>query len=703
MIKFKFAAVLAAGAALALSPPPIAAQTVDDPFIWLEDREGEKPLAWSKAESARTVAVLEKDPRFSPFQSDMLTILQAQDRIPSVTMRPDGLYNFWQDQTHVRGIWRRTALDSYRTSSPVWETLLDVDALAKIENRNWVYQGANCLPPEYRRCLVTISDGGKDANVFREFDTVTKSFVEGGFNLPESRQVVAWLDQDTLLVSRDWGAGTLTKAGYPFIIKRLKRGQSLDQAQEIMRGLDTDARIAPWVLRDAQGVVHGVGGVRNIKGRELEFSLLTGSGSIKLPLPKKAQVGGIVDGRLLVTLEEGWAPAPGLAFKAGSLLSYDLAEWKRDPVKARPSMVFEPNARQTLNGTSFTRNKMLLTILDNVRGQAFAYDYENGAWKRTSIPLPKNATIGVGTASSENDLAIFTVTDYLTPPTLSLYDGATNKLLLLKSSPARFDASRHVIEQLEATSNDGTKIPYFLVRPKEMKRNGSTPTLLYGYGGFNVKQLPSYSSAVGKLWLEEGNAYVVGNIRGGGEFGPKWHQAAVGANKQRTWDDFIAIAEDLIKRKVTSPRRLGIMGGSQGGLLVGAALTQRPELFNAAVVQVPLLDMLRYTKMGTGAGWIGEYGDPEDPAQRPWLAAYSPYQKLVKGKTYPVPFFTTSVMDDRVHPGHARKAAAKMKALGQPYYYYESADGGHSSAANLRESARQLALQYTYLTKRLVD
>ena len=477
----------------------------------------------------------------------------------------------------------------------------------------------------------------------------------------------------------------------------------MDEAQEVLRGLDTDARMAPMVLRDSLGAVQATGGVRNIKGRELEFSLLTDNGSIKLPLPTRAFPGGIVDGRLLIKLEEGWAPAPGLAFKAGSLLSYDLAEWKRDPVKALPSLVFEPNARQTLGGTSFTRNKMLLTILDNVRGQAFAYDYENGSWKRTPIALPKNATIGVTTASSEDDLAMFEVTDYLTPSTLSLYDGATNSLVPLKSSPSRFDASRHVIEQLEATSKDGTKVPYFLVRPKEMKRNGSTPTLLYGYGGFQISQLPNYSAAIGKLWLEQGNAYVVANLRGGGEFGPNWHQAAIGANKQRSWDDFIAVAEDLIKRKVTSPRRLGVAGGSQGGLLVGTAITQRPELFNAAVVQVPLFDMLRYTKIGAGASWIGEYGDPENPAQRPWLAAYSPYQKLVKGKTYPAPFFITSVKDDRVHPGHARKAAAKMKSLGHPYYYYESADGGHSSAANLRETARQVALEYTYLTKRLVD
>ena len=384
-------------------------------------------------------------------------------------------------------------------------------------------------------------------------------------------------------------------------------------------------------------------------------------------------------------------------------MSYDLAEWKRDPLTARPSLVFPPTARQTLRSVATTRNKLILTILDNVRGQAFAYDYAGGAWNVSPIDLPKNATLGIAAASDQDDQAMFTVTDYLTPTTLSLHDAAANSLNEIKASPARFDASRHTIEQLEATSRDGARIPYFLVRPKAMKRDGSTPTLLYGYGGFESSQVPSYSGVMGKLWLEQGNAYVVANLRGGGEFGPAWHQTAQGANKQRTWDDYIAVAEDLVKRKITSPRRLGAVGGSQGGLLVGTAITQRPDLFNAAIVQVPLFDMLRYHKLGAGASWIGEYGDPDIAEQRGWLTGYSPYQKLAKGKTYPAPFFLTSTKDDRVHPGHGRKAAARMAALGQPYYYYENIDGGHSAAANLKETARRVALEYTYATKRLVD
>ena len=697
--------MMVAGLMAMASPAALGAQATpaDDPFIWLEEIEGEKPLAWARAENEKSLGVLQKDPRYAVFEADALKILQAKDRIPFVSMRPDGLYNFWQDETHVRGIWRRTTLDSYRTESPVWETVLDIDALAKAEGKNWVYQGASCLPPQERRCLLVLSDGGKDASTIREFDAVDRKFVAGGFVLPEAKQTMAWVDADTLLVARDWGPGTLTKSGYPFVVKELKRGQTLDQAREVFRGSADDTRADPFVFRDAAGKVHAVGVSRSVSFFERDYVLLTTKGPVKLPIPRKSSPGGIIDGRLLVGLDEDWEAAPGLTFKTDSLVSYDLAEWKKDPLKARPSLVWAPGPRQTLGGFATTKDTLLLTILDNVRGQAFAYNYAGGAWRSTPVPLPKNATLGIVAASDEDDRAMFTVTDYLTPTTLSLYDAGSAKLETIKTAPSRFDSSNHVIEQLDAISKDGTKIPYFVVRPKAAKRDGTTPTLLYGYGGFQISQVPNYAGSMGKLWLEAGNAYVVANLRGGGEFGPAWHQNAQRANKQRTWDDYIAVAEDLVKRKITSPRRLGVVGGSQGGLLVGTAITQRPDLFNAAIVQVPLFDMVRYTKLGAGASWAGEYGDPDIPEQRAWIDGYSPYQKLVAGKTYPTPFFLTSTKDDRVHPAHGRKAAARMAALGQPYYYYENIDGGHSAAANLTETARRLALEYTYATQRLVD
>ena len=686
------------------APAPAAAPApADDPFTWMEEIQGERALAWARGENTRTLGELQGDPRYAQFQARALEILQARDRIPQVAIRPDGLYNFWQDAEHVRGILRRTTLASYRTDNPEWETVLDVDALARAEGKSWVYQGMQCLPPDERRCLVSLSDGGRDANVVREYDLGTKSFVAGGFSLPDGKQNVTWEDENTLLVAREWGPDTMTASGYPFVIRRLRRGQALEQAQEVFRGTAQDVSASPFVLRDGEGAVHGVGAYRGVDFFHQEFVLFRPGGNITLPIPRRASIAGIVDGRLLVTIDEAWDAGNGTRFATDSIVSYDLAQWERDPMTARPSLVWAPGPRQTLSGIATTHGKLLVNILDNVRGRAFAYDYSGGAWRASEIALPRNATIGISAASDQNDQAMFTVTDYLSPQTLWLYDGASARLETIKTTPARFDASHHVVEQLEATSRDGTKIPYFLIRPRTMRNDGSTPTLLYGYGGFQVSQVPNYSGSMGRLWLEQGNAYVVANLRGGGEFGPEWHQSAQLANKQRTWDDYIAVAEDLIRRRITSPRRLGVVGGSQGGLLVGTAITQRPELFHAAIIQVPLFDMLRYHLIGAGASWIGEYGDPRIPEQRAWIAGYSPYQRLTAGRTYPMPFILTSTADDRVHPAHGRKAAARLAAIGAPYYYYENMEGGHAAAANLQETARRVALEYTYASRRLVD
>jgi prolyl oligopeptidase len=702
------ALLLGAVAALAVTSvvnaqPAAQAAAEEYEFSYLDEIEGERALAWARAENERTLAELTSDPRYQRFHDRALQILQARDRIPGVAFRPDGLHNFWQDETHVRGIWRRTNMASYRTAAPVWETILDVDALSAAENANWVYRGANCLPPAETRCLVTLSDGGKDAVEIREFDTRTKQFVPGGFRLGVGKQSVTWLDENTLLVAREWGPDTMTRSGYPFVVKKLRRGQTLEQAQEVFRGTAQDVQAGPMVLRDAQGRVQAVGFQRGVNFFEREYTILIDDRPVKLNLPPKSFPLGIVDGRVLIGLNQDWQAAQGLDFKADSVVSYDLAEWKRDPNAARPSLVWAPGARQTFNGAATTRDTLIVTTLDNVRGRAWEMNYQNGRWVTKPIALPANATIGIAAASDESNEAMFSVTDYLTPSTLWYYNADTGALETLKTTPPRFNAANHQVEQFEATSRDGTKIPYFVVRPRGMRNDGSTPTLLYGYGGFQNSMVPSYSGPMGALWLEQGNAYVVANLRGGGEFGPSWHQTAQGANKQRTWDDYIAVAEDLIRRRITSPRHLGVVGGSQGGLLVGTAITQRPELFNAAIIQVPLFDMLRYHKLGAGASWVGEYGNPEVAAERAWIEAYSPYQRLTPGRTYPTPFILTSTKDDRVHPGHGRRAAARLHQLGQPYYYYENIDGGHSAAANLRESARRLALEYTYASKRLVD
>ncbi|WGD51003.1 prolyl oligopeptidase family serine peptidase [Bradyrhizobium sp. CB1650] len=677
------------------------AAVTDDPFLWLEEIEGPNAVAWTRAENEKTLGVLQSDPRYGHFYGQALSILQAKDRIAYVSLKRRGLENFWQDENQVRGVWRRTTLESYRSKDPQWETILDVDALAVAENRNWIFHGSSCLPPEERLCLISLSDGGKDAASIREFDRDAKTFVAGGFYLPEGKQHVSWVDRDTLLVAQDWGEGTLTQAGYPFVVKELKRAQPLSEAREIFRGEPTDVRASPFVLRDSEGHIHATGAIRAISSFESEYVVFRPDGSVKLNLPKKAEIVTLACGRLLVKLDEDWAPSEDNRFTAGSVISYDLDEWKQDPLRAKASLVFQPGPRRALSGVGATKNLLIMTILENVQSKAFVYKYDQGAWSATPIPLPEHANVSLSAASDEADQAMFAVSSYLRPTSVWYFDAERESLEELKKTPSAFDASNHVVEQLEATSRDGTSIPYFLVRPKNARFDGTIPTLLYGYGGFQVSLLPSYLGPLGRLWLEQGNAYVVANLRGGGEFGPQWHEAAQAATKQTTWDDFIAVAEDLIRRKITSPRRLGVIGGSQGGLLVGAAITQRPELFNAAIIQVPLFDMLRYTKLGAGASWIGEYGDPAIAEQRAWIEGYSPYQKLVAGKTYPAPLILTSTKDDRVHPAHGRKAAARLAALGQPYFYYENIDGGHSAAANLREYARQLALEYTYASRRL--
>lgn len=693
---------LAMTAALAAAQPA-APPAPDDPFTWLEDIRGERALAWARQENERTLGALQGDPRYQANHDRALAILEARDRIPAVTIRPDGLYNFWQDAEHVQGILRRTSLASYRTETPQWETVLDLDSLSRADGKTWVYHGLDCLPPDERRCLLSISDGGRDADVVREFDLAAGRFVDGGFNLGESKQDTSWEDENSILVGRDWGPGTMTQSGYPFVVKRLRRGQSLDQAVEIYRGEPTDVSASVFVLRDTDGRAHGLIGLRALDFFHRRYELLRPGGNVTLNIPARANLAGIVDGRLLMTLDEAWDAPGGAHFATDSIVSYDLAEWERDPNAARPTLVWAPGPRQTLSGVATTHGRLIVTILDTVRGRAFAMNYAEGAWHAQDIALPPNATIGVSTASDRDEQAMFSVTDYLTPNSLWLYDGASGAVERIKTTPPRFDASHDVVEQLEAVSRDGTRIPYFLIRPANMRRDGSTPTILYGYGGFQVSQVPAYSGTMGKLWLEQGNAYVVANLRGGGEFGPDWHQSAQREHKQRTWDDFQAVAEDLIRRHITSPRRLGAMGGSQGGLLVGTAITQRPDLFHAAVIQVPLFDMLRFPYMGAGASWIGEYGDPRIPAERAWIERWSPYQHLTPGRTYPMPFIETSTADDRVHPGHGRKAAARLAAIGAPYYYYENMEGGHAAGANLQETARRIALEFTYMTRRLVD
>lgn len=673
-----------------------------DPYIFLEQARSPEALDWVAKENARTLAAFEADPRYQQLKAEALAIFDSNDRIPFVSFRPDGLYNFWQDKTNPKGVLRRTTLESYRTDTPAWEVILDIDALAKAEGKVWVYQGSSCLPPALNKCMIALSDGGEDATILREFDMATKSFVEGGFVLDaKSQGGVEWVDENTLLVSRGFGEGTLTESEYPFTTREWKRGTAIADAREIFRGEPTDVSSGAGLLRDNTGTIHARTAYRGISFHERLAYVWKDGAWVQLDIPTKASPYGIVDGHLLISTDVDWT-VDGQTFPADSLIAMDLEEWKANPNGAKKTLVWAPGPRQTKQGGAITGSSLFVTLLENVVGKVLQFNFENGAWVSKQVPLPDNATLRIATSSDETDQIMYTVSGFLQPTTLYYSDGSAPPAVL-KTSPAYFAAEGMEVEQYAAVSKDGTKIPYFIVKPKGMKADGSTATLLTGYGGFQVPRLPAYLGTTGKLWLEKGGAYVLANMRGGGEFGPNWHQTAIRENKQRTWDDFIAVAEDLVKRGFTSPEHLGIQGGSQGGLLVGTAFTQRPDLFGAAIVQIPLFDMLRYHLIGRGASWIGEYGDPRIPEQRAWIEGYSPYQKIVAGVDYPSPFLWASTADDRTHPAHARKGAAKLKALGQPYYYFEDTTGGHSGGVDNDQRAKLQALQFIYLMQRLMD
>ena len=675
-----------------------------DPYIWLEEARSEEALAWVRAENTRTLNVLEADPRFEALKNEALAIFDSEDRIPFVSFRPDGLYNFWQDSENPKGILRRTTLESYQSDEPEWETVLDIDALAATEGKEWVYKGSTCLPPKMEMCMIALSDGGEDATILREFNMTTGTFVDGGFAIEEKSQGgVSWIDENTLMVGRDFGEGTLTDSEYPFTSRIWSRGTDLADAPEIFRGESSDVWAGASLLRDATGEVQAMTAFRGVSFHESEYFVYDSENSdwIKLDIPKKASPYGIVDGQLLVSTDVDWE-VDGQTFPADSLIAMDLEEWKANPNGAAKTLVWAPAERQTKRGGSITANSLYVGLLDNVVGKVLKFDFVDGAWVSEEVDLPDNATVGIAASSNETDQIMFTVTDFLNPTTLYYSDGTATPQVL-KTSPSRFDASGMEVEQHEATSADGTRIPYFIVKPAGMEMDGTTATLMTGYGGFQIPRLPGYLGTTGKLWLERGGAYVVANLRGGGEFGPGWHQTAIRENKQRTWDDFIAVGQDLVDRGFTSPQHLGIMGGSQGGLLVGTAFTQRPDLFGAAIVQIPLFDMLRYHLIGRGASWIGEYGDPRIPEQRAWIEGYSPYQKIVEGVDYPTPFLWASTADDRTHPAHARKGAARLKELGQPYYYFEDMTGGHSGGVDNEQRAKLQALQFVYLIQQLMD
>lgn len=678
---------------------PIAsiAQEADDPYLWLEEVEGERAMAWVTEQSDATLAAMRAHPVYDSIYGATLAILESQDKIDYPTLRGDRIYNFWQDGAHERGIWRRATLDSYLSGEPVWETVLDIDALAEEEGVPWAYHGAECLAPEYRLCLVRLSRGGSDASEIREFDVETKAFVEGGFFLPEAKSSAAWKGPDALLVTTDFGPGTLTQSGYPRIAKLWRRGTPLEQATVLFEGDSTDVGVWAGAVETPGRTFHLV--YHSPTFFETRVHVLGDDGSLAaLDLPLDAGT-SLTGDDLVVYLRSPWEVA-GRAYVQGSVLAigYDafLAGDREFEV------VVEPGPRRTVEGVQVTRGGLLVQVLDNVRGQLWRYRREGGEWLGERVPAPDFGTVAVVDSDPLEERYFFQFESFTDPTTLYFSD-ADGSLSEVRQLPAMFDAGGLVVDQHEATSEDGTQVPYFVVHREGIAATGENPTLLYGYGGFQVSMTPWYHEVAGKSWLERGGVYAVANIRGGGEFGPDWWKAAQKENRQRAYDDFLAVAEDLIARGIVSPRRLGIEGGSNGGLLVGAAMTQRPDLFGAVAIEVPLLDMRRYDKLLAGASWVAEYGDPDEPAEWEYIRKYSPYQNVSADAEYPRALFYTTTRDDRVHPGHARKMAARMLEMGHPVYYFENTEGGHGSGVTPEQRARMYAIIYTYLSERLME
>ncbi|GAC17357.1 prolyl oligopeptidase family serine peptidase [Paraglaciecola arctica] len=681
---------------------PMTEKVVEAP-LWLEEVEGEQALAKVNGWNKVTLDKLMADKRYAQFLEAGLEIVNAKDKIPYGTYKGGFVYNFWQDENQVRGMLRRTTLDEYSKPQPKWQDLLSIDALSALEEKNWVYKGSECLESNYDRCLLSLSDGGKDSVEMREWDHSKQDFVENGFVIPEAKTGVSWKDINNINIATNWDDDSLTESGYPFIIKSLQRGQQLTDAKHIFEGTKTDVGVWPFSIKFGDRNLNMV--VRAVTFFESEYFWLPDDGSqaIQLPIPQKVSIEGVFKGQLVLSLKQQWSALNSKeTFDSGDLVSFDLEHWLQKQEIKDLHLVYHPNERSTVDGVSITANKLVLTLLENVVSNIYVYDF-NKKWSQQKLAMPENGSMSVSSANQDSDIIFINQESFVAPDTLFKVDVSNVKIAAIKSIPARFDASNIVVEQFQASSKDGEKIPYFVVRQKDIIFDGTNPTLQYAYGGFQVSLKPSYSGLLGKNWLEQGGVYVLANIRGGGEFGPNWHQAGLKTKRQVIFDDMIAVGEDIIAKKITSAKHLGIMGGSNGGLLMGVMYTQRPDLWNAVVCQVPLLDMLRYHKLLAGASWVGEYGSPDIPNERAFLEKISPLHNIDPQGDYPSIMFVTSTKDDRVHPGHARKMAYMLEQYGHDFEYYENIDGGHSASANLQEKAKRTALEYTFLSQKLID
>jgi prolyl oligopeptidase len=671
----------------------------DPDFLWLEDVDGPRSMEWVQARNTESLARLEGDARYDTLKASAIEIYTSDDRIPYVTHSQGYVHNFWQDDVHVKGIWRRAAIGPYLADEAEWETLLDVDALAKAEDEDWVYKGRTCLPPDKQRCLVSLSRGGSDAVEIREFDVPTRNFVDGGFVLPEAKTSVEWLDPDHLLVATDFGAGSLTTSGYPRMVKKWRRGTSLDQAELLFTAELTDMAVSPVTIHRAEGSYAFLVRLPTFFSQDIYH--LAADGLQKLPLPDDVDFQGMFFDRVIAELRSDWS-VDEQTIPTGSLVAVDLASLLANETPLKVQAVLTPSTERAIKGVSLGREAIYVSVMEHVNGALLKIRPDAGSWVADTVDFPARGSIDVVTNDALADILMVNYESFLAPSSLYVVDQHA-KPQLIRSLRERFPADQYVSEQHFAVSKDGTRVPYYVVASKDLVRDGSAPAYIYAYGGFQVSLTPGYLSAMGIEWLKAGGVFVQANLRGGGEYGPQWHQAALKENRQRAFDDLIAVSEDLIANKITSPARLAIRGGSNGGLLVTAVMAQRPELFGAVICAVPLIDMLRYHKLSAGASWVAEYGNPDVPEEAAYIAEYSPMQNVGPDVDYPETFFWTNTLDDRVHPSHARRMAAKMQAQEHSVLYYENTEGGHGGGADPFAQAHTTALELVFMMQELVD
>ena len=679
-----------------LWPSFLISQEQTDPYLWLEEIEGEKALEWVKAKNSATVEVLTKHPEFQEINKKILDILNSKEQIAYPSIWGEYIYNFWQDDKNERGLWRRTTFKEYFKNSPSWETVLNLDDLCMKEGEKWAYKGASFLYPEFDRALLFLSRGGSDAVVTREFDLIKNNFVEDGYYTPEAKGFSDWIDKNTILIKTDFGEGTMTTSGYPRILKIWKRGTPLKEARTLFQVEESDISCNVDVFKRTERQYMII--TRRINFYTNNFFIMENDSLIKLEIPDDAQFDGFFKNQMLIELKSDWN-IKGKMYKQGALISIDHTKFLNGSRDFK--VLFEPEERSSLVSVSASQNFLIINKLTNVQSELFKYSLKDGDWITQKVKAPDYGTIWVISYDEFSDQYFFSYENFLEPTSLYHVSKDGEKMEKVKSQPDFFNGHNFKVNQFEAVSKDGTRIPYFVVCHKNTKFDGSNPTLLYGYGGFEIAQLPYYSAGIGVAWLEKGGVYVLANIRGGGEFGPKWHQAALKENRQRAFDDFISVSEDLITRKITSPKHIGIMGGSNGGLLVGVAFTQRPDLYSAVVCSAPLLDMERYNKLLAGASWMAEYGNPDIPEEWEYIKKYSPYHNVMSAKKYPKVLFTTTTRDDRVHPGHARKMVAMMEDQGHEFFYFENTEGGHGAGVTNEQRAFMMSLEFIYLLKML--